>query len=59
MEQGLDKVQKSIVTQKNFALEPHLIYFVEQGVDTGFNLELLASAVEGGLTAVVSRLTLC
>lgn len=37
-----------------FAIDPHVICFVEQGVDTGFTKEFLASAVESGLTAVVS-----
>lgn len=37
-----------------FAIDPHVIYFVEQGVDTAFNKEFLASAVESALTAVVS-----
>lgn len=48
-------IQKHTLT---FAIEPHVIYFVEQGVDTGFNKEFLASAVESGLTAVVSIFTL-
>lgn len=29
-----------------FAIDPYVIYFVEQGVDTGFKREFLASAVE-------------
>ena len=34
---------------ETFAIDPHVIYFVEQGVDTGFNKEFLASAVESGV----------
>lgn len=41
-----------------FAVDPCVIYFVEKGVDTGFNKEFLASAVKSGLTAVVSSFTL-
>lgn len=40
----------------NLAKETHIIYFVS--VDTGFNLEFLASTVKSGLTAAVSRVIL-
>lgn len=51
----MNTIQKHMLA---FAIDPHVIYFVEQGVDTGFNKEFLASAVESGLTAVVSIFTL-
>lgn len=47
-----------ILTFFFFAIDPHVIYSVEQDVEPGFNKEFLASAVESGLTAVVSSFTL-
>ena len=42
----------------SFAVDPHVNFFVEQGVGPGVNKEFLVSAVESGLTAVVSSFTL-
>lgn len=41
-----------------FAIDPLVIHFAEEGVDTGFKKEFLASAVNCVLTAVVSGFTL-
>lgn len=51
----MNTIQKHTLT---FAIDPCVIYFVKQGVDTRFNEEFLTSAVESGLTALVSMFTL-